>query len=735
MSASQVPPERGSAQEQTAVRTLIADDVYEVRDGLARLLDRIPGIDVVGTAGDGVQAVQLTDELAPAVVLMDMRMPGMDGLAAIGEITAKHHDTAVIVLSAYDDESMVVEALLRGARSYLLKGADAVELVHAIEAAARGESRVSGSLTKPLLNKMVETLAEERKLRADAEASARDLAERHAEIRALSERLAGLLDAAPVGIIETDTADRVLRWNPAAERIYGRSAEEVLGRPDPNPAPPRAIRVTDGPVAPQSAEHTHSDGSTVHVEVARAGLTDPSGRMTGVIKVITDVTDRKELEAKLHHQAFHERLTGLPNRDLFIDRTNVALTAARSAGRKVTVFMLDLDDFKTINDSLGHASGDRLLVIAARRLEACLRPQDTLSRLGGDEFAVLIDQPQDAFTPEELADRMLTALRRSALLEDHPATIRASIGFAESIGEPDEDANSLLRDADTAMYAAKSHGKARFEKFEVGMRVAVLERAQLETDLRAALELGQFELHYQPIVQLDTLQLQGVEALLRWRHPQRGLLLPAMFVDQVEQLGLMPRLGNWVFETACAQLTAWHAEHPERADLTMSINVSASQLVDSHFVSFVEQCLAGHQLDTHSLVVEITEGMLVTQTAQARAALQAIHETGVRIAIDDFGTGYSSLSYLRELAVDIIKIDKSFVDFMIAEEDAATLTRTIIAMAEDLGLQAVAEGVADPAQLARLVEQQCPSGQGELFSCAARPEYISAMLGTAQSPL
>lgn len=290
--------------QASVIRTLIVDDVDDVRDGLARLLARIPTIEVVGTAGDGAQAVRLVDELRPAVVLMDMRMPVMDGLEATGRITAKHEDTAVVVLSAYGDDSMVLEALLRGARGYLLKGADANELTHAIEAAARGESRVSGSLTKPLLDRLVETLATECQLRAEAEALAADLAERHAESEWLSARLAGLLDAAPVGIVETDASGRILRWNRAAERIYGWRAEEVLGRPDPNPVPPGAVPVTDGAAAdPESLQHLRSDGSTVYVEIAHAALTAPDGSTTGAIKVITDVTRRKELEAEqLHRQ-------------------------------------------------------------------------------------------------------------------------------------------------------------------------------------------------------------------------------------------------------------------------------------------------------------------------------------------------------------------------------------------------------------------------------------------------
>jgi DNA-binding NarL/FixJ family response regulator len=314
--------------QASVIRTLIVDDVDDVRDGLARLLARIPTVEVVGTAGDGAQAVRLVDELRPAVVLMDMRMPVMDGLEATGKITAKHDDTAVVVLSAYGDDSMVLEALLRGARGYLLKGADARELTHAIEAAARGESRVSGSLTKPLLDRLVETLATECQLRAEAEALAADLAERHAESEGLSTRLVGLLDAAPVGIVETDTYGRILRWNRAAERIYGWRAEEVLGRidptppppdpapsdlnpapsdpnpasPDANPASPDAVTVTDGAAAPESSQHVRSDGSTVYVEIARAALTDPDGSTTGAIKVITDVTRRKKLEAEQLHR-------------------------------------------------------------------------------------------------------------------------------------------------------------------------------------------------------------------------------------------------------------------------------------------------------------------------------------------------------------------------------------------------------------------------------------------------
>jgi len=725
------------------VRTVVVDDVAEVREGLARLLGLVPGIEVVGTARDGAEALRVVAEAGPAVVLMDMRMPVMDGLAATRVITAVRPAPAVIVLSAYGDESLVVEALLSGARGYLVKGTGVAELAEAVRAAARGESRLSGAVTRPLLERMVEALGTERELRAAAqdaqrgaeqarhaaEAAQRELAGQVVQNHALTARLAGLLDAAPVGIIETDHADRVLRWNRAAEEIYGLAAHEVLGRVDPTAAGSTAVDVRQDANGRVAARYRRSDGVLVEVEIAEATLADDDGRPAGRFRVVTDVTERRELEGRLHHQAYHDPLTGLPNRALFNDRVNAALARARTRGDgRVLVFLLDLDGFKSVNDSLGHDAGDQLLVIAGRRLAGCLRPVDVVARLGGDEFAVLVERDEEVSTPESLAGRLLTALRTPTSLAGRALSVAGSIGVVESTGAADEDAVSLLRDADVAMYAAKHQGKAGFRRFEPGMRAAILARSELENDLRAALAAGEVRLHYQPIVDLASGDIQGVEALLRWHHPTRGPVPPQLVIEVAHDVGLLPGLGDWVVRTAVAQLAQWHRAYPYRADLSVSVNVLASQLAEDGFVDLVRDCLAGAGVPPHRLVLELTEQSLATRGPAAAEALRALRRLGVRVAIDDFGTGYGSLAYLRDLEVDILKIDKSFVDLVAVPGDPAALTRTIVDLATSLRLHPVAEGVTDPAQRAELLRQHCASGQGYLFSPPVEPDRISAML-------
>ncbi|KUL22739.1 putative bifunctional diguanylate cyclase/phosphodiesterase [Actinoplanes awajinensis] len=727
MSASRRPaPQAGEAGTTTipVVRTLVVDDVDEVRDGLIRLMNRVPGIEVVGGARDGAEAVALTRELRPAVVLMDMRMPGMDGLTATKAITALKDPPAVIVLSAYGDESLVIEALLSGACGYLVKGTSGVALAEAVQAAARGEARLAGSVTRPLVQRLVESLTTERGLRTAAEQAQRSATQRETENRAMATRLAGLLDSAPVGIIETDPTGRVLRWNRAAEDIYGWTEAEVLGRVDPSLADP-AVR----PESPgsSSAQHLRSDGSTVEVEVAQAPLVDEDEQLTGGIRIVTDVTERRVLEDRLHHQAFHDLLTGLPNRALFLDRAEAALTRARGTGRPVLVFLLDLDGFKTVNDSLGHLAGDELLTIAASRLARCIGEDDTVARLGGDEFAVLVEQFDDPGIAATLATRMLAALQEPTWLAGRPLTIDTSIGVAESCGGDDENALSLLRDADLAMYAAKTSGKARFERFEPRMRVAVMERAIVENDLRAALKLDQLRLVYQPIVDMRTRRMQGAEALLRWYHPERGVIPPVSFIPLAEDLGLMTDLGAWVIRSACRQLGAWRRQLPAGGDLYVSVNLSPTQFADPGLLDHVRDCLTESELEPHSLVLEITEQVLVDQYSRARAVLAELNQIGVRVAIDDFGSGYSSLAYLLELDVDILKIDKSFIDALTLSPKGPVLVGSILHMASALGLRPIAEGIETEEQLDYLLRANCPSGQGFLFSTPVDPEQIAAI--------
>ena len=712
-------PERRHEGAPAAVRTLVVDDVEEVREGLARLLRHMPGIEVVGTAADGEEALAQVAALAPAVVLMDMRMPKLDGLGATRAIRDSHPEVAVIMLSAYGDESLVVEALLCGARGYLLKGTEIAELAEAVHAAADGQSRLSGAVTKPLLERLVEALGSERGLREAAEAAQRNLAQREAEARGLAARLANLIDAAPVAVIETDSAGLIQRWNPAAERIYGWTQAELLGRPDPNADGGQPVGADER----VQTRHLRRDGSQVDVELVLSDVPGGDDRPPSQLKIILDVSDRQRLEGELAHQAFHDPLTGLPNRTLFHDRLAQAQARARRASSRVALLLLNLDGFKIVNDSFGHSVGDQVLVSASSILASCLRSEDTIAHLGGDEFAVLVETSTGGVDATGVAERMLAALRVPFTVDDRQLSLRASIGIAETDGSGAADGESLLREADLAISAAKALGNGHYARFEPGMRDELVERARVEADLREALTTQQLELHYQPIVDLATGRLQSVEALLRWPHPTRGYVPPLSFVGLAEEVGLMPAIGSWVLRTACAQITAWHREFPDYADLAVSVNVSPVQFTGSRFPQQVAEVLQACGLEPRLLILEITEGVLVS-SPEAIAGLRELTALGVRIAIDDFGTGYSSLSYLRDLNVDILKIDKSFVDHITKEQDAAALMDSIVAMAESLRLHTVAEGIEDHGQLSRLMQARCRSGQGYLF---AKPLAVLAV--------
>jgi diguanylate cyclase (GGDEF)-like protein/PAS domain S-box-containing protein len=705
------------------IRTLVVDDVDEVREGLARLLRHVPGIDVVGTAVDGEDALRQVEVVSPNVVLMDMRMPKLDGLGATRAIASRHPDISVIVLSAYGDESLVVEALLSGACGYLLKGTEISELAEAVHAAGNGESRLSGSVTKPLLERLVEALGVERKLRESAEAAKRDLARSEAEARSLAARLASLIDAAPVAVIETDLCGQIQRWNPAAEHIYGWTQDDLLGRRDPNESPEESLPTREH----IETRHVRRDRTPVDVELVVANVPGHGEAPGSRLKIVSDVTERRRLEQELQHQAFHDALTGLANRALFVDRLSQALARVRRASSGVGLLLLDLDGFKTVNDSFGHGVGDEVLVSAANVLRSSLRAEDTIARLGGDEFAVLVETTDDQRDAAILAERMLAALREPLTLNGRVLSVDASIGVAEAHGPDGTDAETLLRNADIAMYAAKSMGKGRYVRFEPDMLDALLERVRVEGDLRTALEANQFELHYQPIVALPSGELQSLEALLRWSHPSRGDIPPLAFIGIAEEMGLMPDLGAWVLRTACTQLAAWHREFPDYQDVGVSVNVSPMQLAGPTFPEQVAEVLSECGLAPRLLTLEITEGVLVS-SPDSLDALRKVKALGVRIAIDDFGTGYSSLGYLRSLDVDVLKIDKSFIDHIASEQDAAALTDTIVSMAASLRLHTVAEGIADHAQLERLVRARCPSGQGFLFAKPQTAEAIADVL-------
>jgi diguanylate cyclase (GGDEF)-like protein len=412
------------------------------------------------------------------------------------------------------------------------------------------------------------------------------------------------------------------------------------------------------------------------------------------------------------HEALHDSLTGLPNRALFVDRLRHSVARAARAGTPLAVLFCDLDGFKTVNDSLGHRTGDRLLVSVAERLADCLRPADTIARLGGDEFAVLLDELREPGDAARAAQRLLDSLKPPFELREREFFTSVSIGIAAGTGE----AETLLRDADLAMYRAKSRGKGHYAIFEPGMHTAIVERLDLEVDLKGAIERDELMLAYQPIFSLGTGAVAGVEALVRWQHPTRGVVLPEHFVPLAEESGVIRELGRWVLRTACHQGALWRARYPGHPGLQIGVNVSGAQLRDPGLVEEVAEALAAAQLDASGLTLEITETALMESFETAVELLDALKELGVDLAIDDFGIGYSSLRYLRRLPLDNLKIEKSFIDGIGRPDDEPALLRAIVDLAEIFGLKVIAEGIERPEQRALLLQLGCDLGQGHLLS-------------------
>jgi len=460
--------------------------------------------------------------------------------------------------------------------------------------------------------------------------------------------------------------------------------------------------------------HLRADGTVRWVRFRAAWTVgeDGQGKVAGTT---LDITDRRRAEDALEFRTFHDPVTGLANRALFLERADLALRRAQHRADPVAVLYLDIDDFKMVNDSLGHLTGDHLLAAIAGRLESVTREGDTLARLGGDEFALLIESGRMPQAAEDAARRITSALRRPFLLRGAEVTVGASIGIA--VGQQAQDScEDLLRDADLAMYLAKQNGKGRFEVVRPGMRDQALKRLALITDLRHALERREFEVFYQPIMGVRGIRPAGVEALLRWHHPLRGLVLPGEFIDVAESTGLIAQLGNSVLIEACRQAQTWRQAGTVDDAFYVSVNLSPRQLAEPSLIDNVARALRVCGLAPRALVLEITESTLMLDFEVGLDRLRSLKSLGVRLALDDYGTGYSSLNRLGKLPVDIVKIDKSFVDQLSRGPEGAALIRSVVDVTHALGMISVAEGVEIPEQYGILEQLGCDAIQGYLFA-------------------
>jgi diguanylate cyclase (GGDEF)-like protein/PAS domain S-box-containing protein len=455
---------------------------------------------------------------------------------------------------------------------------------------------------------------------------------------------------------------------------------------------------------------------------------DEAGRAIRMAGSQTDITDRKLFEQQLVHDALHDSLTGLPNRVLMTDRLGQALSRARrNPAYHFTLLFLDLDRFKIINDSLGHSTGDQLLIAIARRLQECLRPSDTIARLGGDEFTILIEDIQDQQAAYEVTDRIQRAISGPLRLGDQNVFTTASIGILPSSADY-ESPQDMIRDADTAMYQAKMAGKARAVLFDPAMHAQAMLHLHLEAELRWALERDELRVHYQPIVALDSGRIEGIEALVRWQHPQRGLLNPPAFLSVAEDTGLLSQISWWVLREAARQLRSWQLQVPEAASIWVSVNLCAQQLTQPDIVDSVRRILAETGLSARNLKLEIIEHTLVEYGDLTSQVIAQLREIGVQMCIDDFGTGYSSLSYLHLLPVDVLKIDRSFISGMGQYGDRSEIVQTIITLARTLGMKAVAEGTETVEQADELRRLACDFGQGWLFSKAVDAVSLESLI-------
>nr|BFE57251.1 EAL domain-containing protein [Dactylosporangium thailandense] len=497
----------------------------------------------------------------------------------------------------------------------------------------------------------------------------------------------------------------------------------------------RVIGGGPGYTARAESRVRRADGAWIWVEVIGTNRTAEAPLFAAVIS-IRDITGRKELEEELTRQAFADSLTGMPNRALFRDRLEHAIARNRRGGGRITLFLVDLDDFKLVNDSLGHTAGDQLIATTALRLHQQLRAADTLARLGGDEFAILVEDITE-IEAMDLTERLLAAIRRPLRLGNREVVCSASIGVATAkAGDGDDgpDPGELLRNADLAMYAAKGAGRDRYALFDPAMYAGIMREAEDRAELERALAHHEFLVHYQPIVDLPTSRLIGVEALVRWEHPARGLVGPNTFIPLAESTGLIVPLGRWVLRQACEQLAAWCEQFPAAAGIRVNVNLSARQFQHEGLVEEVAGILAETGVDPHQIVLEITESLLMQDTDSTIETLGRLKALGVRLAIDDFGTGYSSLSYLKRFPVDILKIDRSFVDGIDTERGDATLAEAVVQLGRALQLQTVAEGIETAEQWSTLQDLGCEFGQGYLFARPGAADEISSILGDARVP-
>jgi diguanylate cyclase (GGDEF)-like protein/PAS domain S-box-containing protein len=674
-------------------------DAAAVRDALITCRERSFVVESLGTCAAGQQRLARENELptrepgAIAAVLLDLFLPDSEGIETFNRLFRAAPHVPMLVLCESGHEDIAKLAVQRGAQDYLLK------------------HRLDSYLLPKALHSMID-----RAVIAEA-------------LFAEKERAQVTLNSIADAVISSDIAGNVTYLNTIAEEMTGWSREEALGHPvetvlrvidsDTRAAAPNpmtlAIRDDKAVCLTPNCILIRRDGLEAAIEDSAAPIRDRGGRVTGAVMVFHDVSATRALSLRISYLAQHDSLTDLPNRAVFNDRLTQAIVMARRHRTQLAVLFLDLDRFKHINDSLGHSIGDQLLQSVARRLRRCVRSSDTVSRQGGDEFVILLPEVTHAQDAALCAEKMLLVLSTPYRIEQHDLHLTASIGIV-TYPEDGIDTEALLRHADFAMYHAKDHGRNNYRFFEPDMNLRALERQSLEDGLRHAVEKQQLVLHYQPIVNLHTRAVVGVEALVRWRHPQRGLISPEQFMPIAEGSGFILAIGRWVLRTACRQARMW--QDAGLPPMRIAINISAVELLDKGYVAGVAGALVDTGLAPHHLELELTETFLMQDSTAAASVLRELHDLGVKLSLDDFGTGYSSLSHLKRFPIDTLKIDQAFVRDIVSNAGDAAIVGLVIDMGKRLNMRVVAEGVETSEAFESLLRHGCTEGQGHYLGRA-----------------
>ena len=645
-----------------------------------------------------------------AAVLLALSLPDSDGIETFDKLFIGAPDIPILILGGKDQEDLAKAAVARGAQDYLLP-----------------DHLDAYSLTRALRN------AIERESIEDA-------------LYVEKERAVVTLNSIGDAVLCTDVFGRITYLNLVAETMTGWRREEAIGK-----SLAEVFQIIDGTTRKpaldpleMAVEQNRTVGLTLNcilirrdgfesaIEDSAAPIHDRAGRVIGAVIVFHDVSAARAMSAQMTHSAQYDAVTHLPNRMLLNDRISQAISLAHRQNRPLAVLFLDLDHFKNINDSLGHSVGDKLLQSVSKRLLSGLRGSDTVSRQGGDEFVILLSEisyPEDAAIS---ARKILLSLSMPHAIGTRDLHIDGSIGISVYPADG-QDAETLINHADTAMYHAKEHGRNNFQFFKVEMNLKAVERQLLESSLRYALEREEFLLHYQPKVNLDSGDIAGAEALVRWQHPDRGLIYPAQFVPIAEECGLIVQIGRWVLRETCRHAREWQdAGLPFKR---VSVNVSAVEFRDKGFVETVRAILAETGLKARYLDLELTEGVLMDDVESTASVLQTLKAMGVHLAVDDFGTGYSSLSYLRQFPIDVLKIDQSFVQQITGDPYDSAIVSAIIDMGKNLNQRVIAEGIETQQQLAFLRARRCEEGQGYFFSRPVAADQFAQLLQLGMSPV